>query len=206
MTDRRRFDPARAVLLILDLQRGVLESTLGSAFAMEDTSEMLERVRRLRRSAELAGIDVVQVRFALSTEARNAIPGANKSMANVSGGDYFAEGGPDVELDPAAGASDPDRIFTKCRTGAFSSEDLRRFLTDRSIDTLILAGVHTSGVILSTVREAADLDFRLIVIDDCCADHEPDVHELLMTRIFPLQADVLDVEHFESYVQEHGTG
>jgi nicotinamidase-related amidase len=34
----------------------------------------------------------------------------------------------------------------------------------------VLAGVHTSGVVLSTVRHAGDLDYRLVVVRDCCVD------------------------------------
>ena len=49
----------------------------------------------------------------------------------------------------------------------------------------------TSGVVLSTVRAAADLDYRLIVVEDCCADQDADVHDFLTQRIFPRQAEVV---------------
>jgi nicotinamidase-related amidase len=48
------------------------------------------------------------------------------------------------------------------------------------IDTLVLAGVHTSGVVLSTVRHAGDLDYRLVVVPDCCADPDAEVHTMLL--------------------------
>jgi nicotinamidase-related amidase len=57
---------------------------------------------------------------------------------------------------------------------------------------LILAGVHTSGVILATVCEAADPDYRLLVLQDCCADPNPAVHQTLVTNVFPRQTDVID--------------
>ena len=46
-------------------------------------------------------------------------------------------------------------------------------------------GHATSGVILSTVRLAADLDYHVIVVEDGCADRDPDVHTLLMEKVFP---------------------
>ena len=60
-----------------------------------------------------------------------------------------------------------------------------------NIDTLILMGHATSGVILSTVRLAADLDYQLIVVEDGCADRDPEVHKVLMERVFPRQATVV---------------
>jgi nicotinamidase-related amidase len=55
----------------------------------------------------------------------------------------------------------------------------------------VLTGIATSGVVLSTVREAADKDYRLTVLSDGCADLDPEVHSVLMGKVFPRQADVL---------------
>ena len=49
-------------------------------------------------------------------------------------------------------------------------------------------------MVLSTVRCAADLDYRLVVVEDCCSDQQPDVHDFLTQRIFPRQADVVTSE------------
>ena len=52
-------------------------------------------------------------------------------------------------------------------------------------------GHSTSGVILSTVRLAADLDYHLIVVEDGCADRDEEVHSLLMEKVFPRQGTVV---------------
>ncbi len=67
-------------------------------------------------------------------------------------------------------------------------------LRANTIDTLVILGYATSGVVLSTVRYAADLDYRLAVAEDCCTDQEPEVHEFLCQRIFPRQAEVVSSE------------
>jgi nicotinamidase-related amidase len=56
---------------------------------------------------------------------------------------------------------------------------------------LVLAGIATSGVVLSTLRQAADLDFGLTVLSDACADGDPEVHRVLLEKVFPRQADVV---------------
>ena len=47
------------------------------------------------------------------------------------------------------------------------------------------------SVLVSTVRDASDRDYRLLVLTDASADPEPDVHDFLTQRIFPRQADVI---------------
>ena len=83
------------------------------------------------------------------------------------------------------------------RVGAFSTTDLDAQLRGRGIDTLILAGISTSGVVLSTVRDASDRDYRVLVLADATADPDPGVHEFLIGRIFPRQADVITVGELE---------
>jgi nicotinamidase-related amidase len=63
---------------------------------------------------------------------------------------------------------------------------------------LLLAGLSTSGVLLSTVRDAHDRDYRVFVLADVSADPEPDVHDFLTQRIFPRQAHVITMAELES--------
>ena len=84
-------------------------------------------------------------------------------------------------------------MVRKTRIGAFSTTDLADQLDARKIDTLILAGISTSGVVLSTVRDAGDRDYRLFVLADASADPQAEVHEFLLERIFPRQARVIRI-------------
>ena len=90
----------------------------------------------------------------------------------------------------AIAPTDGDVVVRKSRVGAFSTTDLAEQLSARGIDTLILAGISTSGVVLSTVRDAADRDYRVVVLSDASADPDPEVHAFLLERIFPRQATI----------------
>jgi nicotinamidase-related amidase len=83
-------------------------------------------------------------------------------------------------------ASDADS-----RVSAFSGSDLEIVLRANDTQLLILAGIATSGVVLSTVREASDRDYRLVVLSDCCADSDPEVHDVLVRKVFPRQGEVM---------------
>jgi nicotinamidase-related amidase len=77
----------------------------------------------------------------------------------------------------------------KHRISPFIGTDLETLLRANGIDTLALAGVHTSGAVLSTVRYCGDLDYRLIFVRDCCAD--PDAEVMLLDSVIAKQAAVL---------------
>jgi nicotinamidase-related amidase len=60
------------------------------------------------------------------------------------------------------------------------------------------SGIATSGVVLSTLREAADKDYQLTILSDCCADGDEEVHRVLISKIFPRQAEVITVEEWRN--------
>ena len=93
-------------------------------------------------------------------------------------------------IQPSVLPQEGEPVIVKHRVNAFFGTDLEMLLRAGNIDTLVLMGHATSGVILSTVRYAADADYQLVVVEDGCADQDPEVHRLLMEKIFPRQATV----------------
>ena len=83
-------------------------------------------------------------------------------------------------------------VAGKHRVNALFGTDLEMALRANNIETVVMLGYATSGVVLSTTRYAADADFRLIIVEDCCSDQDPEVHDFLTQRIFPRQADVVN--------------
>jgi nicotinamidase-related amidase len=175
-------DPARTALLLMDFQPGVL-----SRYPVD---EVLPNAITLREAARTAGVLVGYVHVALTPEEAAAVPPSNRTFtglaARMAGVDPSAS-----EVDPRLGIGEEEPVFRKIRVGAFSTTDLHEQLRDRGIDTLVLAGVSTSGVVLSTVRDGADKDFRLVVVADACADLDDEVHRVLTEKLFPRQAEVV---------------
>jgi nicotinamidase-related amidase len=93
-----------------------------------------------------------------------------------------------------------DLIVTKNRVSAFAGTDLHLLLRANDIDTLVLFGIATSGVVLSTSVDAFDADYRLIVVKDCCTDTEADLHSCLTDRFFPRIASVISADEFQTAV------
>ncbi len=84
-------------------------------------------------------------------------------------------------------------MVRKTRVGAFARTDLDGWLRGLGIDTLILTGISTSGVVLSTVTDAADRDYRVIVLKDAVADTVPQIQDVLIHKVFPQRAQVVTV-------------
>jgi len=174
-------DPRRTALLVMDYQAGIL-SRLGDAEALLSCAADAIAVVRGR------GGQIGYVRVAFEDADYDTVPPHSR----------FASIGQEMHSDSAATAvhdavaPEPgDIIVRKTRVGAFSTTDLDQQLRDRGITTLILAGISTSGVVLSTVRDAADRDYQILVLTDACADPVPGVHGFLTEKIFPRQAHVI---------------
>lgn len=114
----------------------------------------------------------------------------NQSFAALKASFTMDESSPATQLVDGLGRSADDVVVIKRRVSAFSGSDLDVLLRACGATSLALCGISTGGCVLSTVRQAADLDYQLTVLSDCCADADPEVHELLMSKVFPRQATV----------------
>jgi nicotinamidase-related amidase len=95
-------------------------------------------------------------------------------------------------------------VVVKRRVSAFTGSGLEVILRAQEIDQLILCGISTSGVVLSTLRQAADQDYGLTVLSDACLDSDPEVHRVLIEKIFLRQARVLTVSEWQETVSAGG--
>jgi len=94
-----------------------------------------------------------------------------------------------------------DILITKHRVSAFVGTDLGLLLRAKEIETLVLFGIATSGVVLSTLLEASDAGYRLMVIEDCCADLDTELHAALLKRLFPKRAEVITAADFAKILE-----
>jgi nicotinamidase-related amidase len=152
----------------------------------------LPRLREAIDGARENGVPVIYVVVGFrpgypEISARNKIFGRLPGTMALAGGDEATQVHPDVAPEPS------DVVVTKRRVSAFAGSDLDMVLRAGDIDHLVLTGIATSGVVLSTLRQAADLDFGLTVLADACLDADPEVHRVLTEKVFPHQADVTTV-------------
>jgi nicotinamidase-related amidase len=96
-----------------------------------------------------------------------------------------------LNLHPALEARPDEPVVAKPRISAFEGTDLKVLLRSKDIDTLVLFGIVTSGVVLSTALEAMDQDYRVLIVRDACADSDPELHACLLDRLLVKRTDVV---------------
>ncbi|SFS97365.1 cysteine hydrolase family protein [Saccharopolyspora flava] len=178
MTD---IDPRSTALLVMDYQAGIL-----GMLPDEAADALLERAERTLDRARAAGVHIGFVRVGFTDADVEAMPATAMMAASLTPERraFLDADAPTTAVHPRVAPRPGDIEVRKTRVGAFSTTDLDARLRERGVNTLLLAGISTSGVVLSTVRDAADRDYRVRVLADLCADPDPEVHEFLTGRIY----------------------
>lgn len=184
MTEVLHFDPQRTAVLCMDFQTDIVQR-----FAGADSQGLLRRTATLLDAARAAGARIGYVKVGFRP-GYPEVSANNQSFSTVRSSGRFEGDAPGAEIHPQVAPREGDFVVTKHRYGAFHGTDLDMILRANGIDTLVLAGISTSGVVLSTVRHAADADYRIVVVADCCADPDAEVHRVLTEKVFPRQARV----------------
>jgi nicotinamidase-related amidase len=190
--DVPKVDAARTALVLMDFQPAVLGTV-----AESDMAALLANAGKALAWARSAGLTVAHVRVAFRDADYAAIPEHNRTFAPFRGGGMLADGSPECEIVESLRPQRDEIVVRKTRFGSFSTTSLSPRLREAGIESLILAGISTSGVVLSTVRDAADQDFRIYVLADACADGNPHVHSLLTETVFAHQAYVINTAQLD---------
>ena len=160
-------------LIVGDLQRGIVDNYPFAKAVVPAVSAWLPRARA-------AGVLVVFVRLAFRANGAD-VPG-EPFATYYRAGEHFHEGSAGTEA--AFEVASDDVVVLKRRTSAFAGTDLDLVLRARGIDSLALAGVATSAMVAATLYDASDRGYRLTVLRDGCADHDPAVHDVLVNNVF----------------------
>jgi nicotinamidase-related amidase len=176
-------------LLVMDMQAGTLRH-------LPDSTVLINNVATAIATARDNQIPVIYVvvgfrsGFPEINMNNKAFAASKERFANVDMNEF-------TKIEAALAPLADDITVVKRRFSAFTGSDLEVILRAKSIQHIVLTGISTSGVVLSTVREAADKDYQITVLSDCCADGDDEVHRVLTTKIFPRQADVLTVQEWK---------
>jgi nicotinamidase-related amidase len=188
-------EPNRTAVLVMDLQADIV-GMLG-----DKATAVVERAAGVIAAARKVHIPIIYVVVGFRP-GYPEISERNRSFATVSQSGRFLIGTPGTDIAPAVRPEERDVVVVKHRASAFAGTDLEIVLRAKGIDTLVLAGISTSGVILSTVRHGADADYRLVVVKDGCADPDDEVHRVLTEKILVRQATIMSASEVTATFQK----
>lgn len=189
MTSGAPIDLSRTALLVLDHQTMLVQNYA------KDPEAHLAKVAALLDRVRAAGMAVLYVTVGFRP-GYPEVSDNNMMFSGVRAGQRFGAGDPLAAIPAEIAPRDDEPVVVKHRVSSFESTDLAMLLRARGIDTLVMFGIATSGVVTSTVRAAADLDYAMIVLEDLCLDLDQELHDMLVGKLFPKQAEVVSASAF----------
>lgn len=188
--------PSRPALIVGDCQVGIVRN-----FGEDEV--FLAAVREAIDTARSAGVPVIFVTVGFRPGHPDISP-RNQMWAGVAANNLMLAEDESTAVHPSLGRLPSEPLVVKRRVGAFSGGDLEVLLRSQGITQLVLTGIATSGVILSTVRAAADLDYSLVVLSDAVKDGDEEVNRVLLEKVLPRQAQVMTCGEWAKALAEVG--
>ncbi|RQR33237.1 cysteine hydrolase family protein [Burkholderia sp. Bp9142] len=189
MPEQLHLEPAKSALLVMDYQEILLENYV----AEERRATVLGQTAKLLAAARAAQMPVIYVIVAFRS-GHPEVSLRNRMFSFVKDNGLFLRDQATTAIHRDVAPLESEPVVIKQRIGAFTGTDLGMLLRAKGIETLVLTGITTAGVVLSTVRQAFDLDYRLIVASDCCADPDINVHDVLLEKIISHHAEVVQAQ------------
>lgn len=168
------------VLLVVDMQYFDAHPDHGMALAMSDAeraeyfgqvAEILPRIRRLQDAARAHGIRVVHTRL-----CSHAPGGADMCRTHRLRGWRYEAGTKEAELLPEVAPLPGELVVDKTTSGAFGSGGLEAALRNLGTDRIVVCGVDTRFCVETTVRDASDRGFEVVLVGDACASKTRELH------------------------------
>ncbi|MCC8395231.1 cysteine hydrolase [Paraburkholderia sp. MMS20-SJTR3] len=175
--------PAHTALLVMHYQTDILGLFPAVAPAL------LANTRRLCDAARAKGVAVYFANLRFSPGYPEVSP-LNRNGQGIKRLGLFI----DDRTAPELGQRADEPLIAAQRASVFFGTDLQARLSARGIDTLIMVGIASTGVVLSSLSYASDADFRLYTVKDCCYDPDPVVHDHLFATAFDSRSIVLSLE------------
>jgi biuret amidohydrolase len=178
-----RFDPARAALVVIDMQRDFLEpggfgETLGNDLAL--VAEVIPTVADLIRTFRAKGWPIVHTRESHAPDLSDCPPakrarGAPSLRIGDDGpmGRILVRGEPGNEIVAACAPAPGEIVIDKPGKGMFYATDVASVLETHGITHLVFAGVTTEVCVQTSMREANDRGYECLLIEDATASYFP---------------------------------
>jgi ureidoacrylate peracid hydrolase len=176
--------PTTTALVVIDLDAATVSNE-------EAPQRVVTTVNRLARSVRECGGAVAWV-----LSRMNAMPKHFSAILGVElATRYFNDGhmgGQGTRLWPTLERMETDVVAVKSGASAFfpGKCDLKEQLDARGIDTVLIAGAATNICCESSARDAAELDYKVIMISDALFGHAHGLHEATLATFYRIFGDV----------------
>lgn len=186
-------EPSQIAVLVLDLHAFFF------GFVPEAGPGVLSASKRLLHFSRRDGFRVAHCLI----DADQAASPHLKSSARANGIAQAAKAKPELLLEPpelrAPADRDDEPTFLRPPgiVSALESKGIKDWLEKENISGVVLVGLSTSGCVINTAKAAADRGLITTVVEDGCADLDPEVHSMVLTKLLVGQCHIVSLEAWE---------
>lgn len=187
-------NPQRTAILSMDIQTALV------SIYVKESEGFLSRVRSVLSEGRKQDMLICHIRVGFRPGLPE-ISSRNPLLAQIKASAQHQQifQGPLGEIHSAVQPESDEIVITKHRVSAFTGTDLSMILRAHDVEALVMFGISTSGVVLSTALEAGDQDYRVVVVRDCCVDLDLELHACLLDKLLPRGAQVMSAAEFEDW-------
>lgn len=183
VVDMQYFDAHREHGLALRAAPGELDEYF------EQVDEIVPRIRALQECAREARAALVHVRLCSHQPG-----GADRSRTHRLRDWRYEAGTREAEFLDELAPAPGETVVDKTTSGAFNSGRLESVLRERGIETVVICGVDTRFCVETTVRDASDRGFEVVLVGDACASKSRELHEQGVTLLRDAYCVVLQTD------------
>lgn len=183
-------DKSHTAIIAVDFQENILPMA-----PMAKERGTVAKVKTLLDAGRMAGLPIIHVGLGFRAGYPEVSPN-NKMFSQFKSKKMFLASDKTNVFTPLLVPVKGDFVVKRPRVNAFYHSELGTILSAQGVDTIVLCGVATNWAVEGAARYAADADYRVIVLEDCCASETVEAHDFSIQQILPWIADIHSVDEF----------
>jgi nicotinamidase-related amidase len=191
---------ASTALLVMDYQMCIVETLIP-----DEREKVLTNIQKIIEVSRKAGIQIIYV-VVQFRKGYPEISDRDDLFTTIKETGLFLESAPDTRICDEVAPRPADIVVVKRGVSAFAGSDLDLILRAKTIDTLVLTGISSLGVVESTARFARDMGYRVTVLGDCCSDKDLQANQIALETLLPRVSTVCSSKQLITAIQKSNRG
>ena len=183
------FDKTRTAVIASEL----FQRNAGNKMVQERNT--MENAKRVMDAARANGIPVIHVTIGFR-EGYPEVSDRNKLFSMIKANGSLKAGSDNVEFHELVRPAPGEVVVSRPRVNPFFGSELESVLRAHDVETIFIMGMSTIFSVEAAVRYAADLDYQVFLVEDCCAASRQEEHDWAVENVISRMAEVTTSQEF----------
>lgn len=182
----------KSALLVIDYITGIVN---GSCKEYMQKHPVLQNTNTLIKHCRTQSIPIYFIRLGFDQQY-SGIPKHSKMFNRIKNNKLYQIGNPDTEFVKELDFHSGDQILNKTAASPFHGTGLHQLLIDAQIERIIFSGISTDNAINIGTREANDMGYYTVIIQDACGGSTEDFHNWSLTMLDKIANEILTLDQY----------